>query len=145
MPEDKKRSGVKVCGWLSDEVFSKLNKLGYKSPTVIVRHGAELIIGQPIGEHGELIQGTIEHNKENSKEHIENIREQAENIGELRAHVREQKEHIETLKLELERAAHDKEDLKAVYINYFNQVQGLINQKAIEAPGEKKNKWWKRW
>ena len=57
MPEEKKRSGVKVCGWLSDEVFSKLTEKGYKSHTVIVRRGAELIIGQPIGEHGELEQG----------------------------------------------------------------------------------------
>jgi hypothetical protein len=70
MPEEKKRSGVKVCGWLSDEVFSKLIEKGYKSHTVIVRHGAELIIGQPIWEHGELEQGTIREAKENTREQI---------------------------------------------------------------------------
>jgi hypothetical protein len=59
MPEEKKRSGVRVCGWLSDEVFSKLVEKGYKSHTAIVRHGAELIIGQPIGEQGDLAWGTI--------------------------------------------------------------------------------------
>lgn len=37
-----------------------------------------------------------------------------------------------------------REDLKAVYNNYFLQVQTLINQKAIEAPGNKK-KWYKFW
>jgi len=31
----------------------------------------------------------------------------------------------------------DKEDLKTVYNNYL-QVQNLINQKAIQAPGAKK-------
>ncbi len=32
----------------------------------------------------------------------------------------------------------DKEDLKITYANYLSQVQTLINQKVIEAPGEKK-------
>jgi hypothetical protein len=50
----------------------------------------------------------------------------------------------ETLKKELEKAGHDKEDLKTTYNNYFLQVQTLINQKAIEAPGNKKSRW-KNW
>jgi len=32
----------------------------------------------------------------------------------------------------------DKENLKKMHNNYFLQVQTLINQKAIEAPGVKK-------
>jgi predicted RNase H-like nuclease (RuvC/YqgF family) len=192
MPEEKKRSGVKVCGWLSDEVFSKLLEKGYKSHTIIVRHGAELIIGQPIGEHGELIEGTVR----NKSEQIEDVKEQTENteeqreqieeqgeqlkkqreqvealkteldkaendkkehieaigeLRELRAQVRGQREqleekdrHIDTLKGELNRAVCDKEDLKTTYNNYFLQVQTLINQKAIEAPGAKKP-WWQFW
>jgi hypothetical protein len=39
----------------------------------------------------------------------------------------------------------DKEDLKITYANYFSQVQTLINQKAIEALGEKKKAFWKFW
>jgi predicted RNase H-like nuclease (RuvC/YqgF family) len=108
MPEDKKRSGVKICGWISDEVFSKLNELGYKSPTVIIRRGVELIIGQPIGEHGELTQGTSKGTTENTGEQPENTREQnrelMEQIREQREQIREQREHIETLKAELEKA-----------------------------------------
>jgi hypothetical protein len=34
----------------------------------------------------------------------------------------------------------DKKNLKITYANYFSQVQTLINQKAIEAPGEKKKR-----
>jgi Uncharacterized conserved protein len=57
----------------------------------------------------------------------------------------EKNKHIETLKEELEKAERDKEDLKTTYNNYFLQVQTLINQKAIEAPGEKKKPFWKFW
>jgi predicted nuclease with TOPRIM domain len=154
MPEEKKRSGVKVCGWLSDKVFSKLIEKGYKSHTVIVRRGAELIIGQPIGEHGELEQGTTWGTEENANEYTEHTREHIENIGELRelrAQVREQREHIETLKIhnetlkaELEKSNHDKDDLKETHKNYMIQMQTLINQKSIEAPGTKKS-WWRFW
>ena len=153
MPEEKKRSGVKVCGWLSDEVFSKLIEKGYKSHTIIVRRGAELIIGQPIGEHGELEQGTVKGTEENIIDDIENTREHWENTGELRelrVQVREQREHIETLKVhnetlkaELAMANRDKDDLKETHTNYMIQMQTLINQKSIEAPGVKK--WWKFW
>ena len=147
MPEEKKRSGVKVCGWLSDEVFSKLVEKGYKSHTIIVRHGAELIIGQLLGEHGELGGNITEGTEENNKERIENTGE----LRELRAQVREQREHVETLKIhnetlkaELEKAGQDKDDIKKTFDNYMVQVQTLINQKAIEAPGAKKH-WWRFW
>ena len=147
MPEEKKRSGVKVCGWLSDEVFSKLVEKGYKSHTIIVRHGAELIIGQLLGEHGELGGNITEGTEENNKERIENTGE----LRELRAQVREQREHVETLKIhnetlkaELEKAGQDKDDIKKTFDNYMVQVQTLINQKAIEAPGAKRP-WWKIW
>jgi hypothetical protein len=38
----------------------------------------------------------------------------------------------------------DKETIQGLYDNYMRQMQTLIQQKAIEAPGEKK-KWWKFW
>ena len=72
---------------------------------------------------------------------------QLENDGELRelrVQVREQREHIETLKGELEKAHLDKDNIRNLYDNYMRQMQTLIQQKAIEAPGEKK-RWWKFW
>jgi len=48
------------------------------------------------------------------------------------------------LKAELEKSSQREEDLKQMHNNYFLQVQTLINQKAIEAPGAKK-KWWQFW
>jgi chromosome segregation ATPase len=84
-------------------------------------------------------------------EQTENVREQAENAGELREQIEEQREQIkehreqvEALKAELDKAERDKEDLKTTYNYYFLQVQTLINQRAIEAPGAKKP-WWKIW
>jgi len=46
--------------------------------------------------------------------------------------------HNETLKAELEKVSHDKDDLKETHKNYMIQMQTLINQKSIEAPGVKK-------
>lgn len=56
----------------------------------------------------------------------------------------EAQKHIETLKIELDRANQDKQILSDMYNSHVLQVQTLINQKAIEAPGAKK-KWWKIW
>ena len=49
----------------------------------------------------------------------------------------ELQEHNSTLKQDLQ-------DLKTMYNNYMLQVQTLINQRAIEAPGAKRP-WWKVW
>ena len=56
----------------------------------------------------------------------------------------EAQKHIETLKNELDRANQDKQMLSDMYNSHVLQVQTLINQKSIEAPGAKKP-WWKIW
>jgi hypothetical protein len=55
------------------------------------------------------------------------------------------KDHNETLKAEIERAGQDKEAIQNLYNNYMLQMQTLINQKAIEAPGAKKKRFWEIW
>ena len=69
----------------------------------------------------------------------------------LQAKVEDLHDHNETLKKELEKAEKDKEDLKTTYNklqdtynNYMAQMQTLIKQKSIEAPGTKKP-WWRFW
>jgi predicted RNase H-like nuclease (RuvC/YqgF family) len=71
---------------------------------------------------------------------------------ELQAHLEEKEDrlkdlqkHNETLKIELDKASQREEEFKVMQNNYFLQVQTLINQKAIEAPGEKKKPFWKFW
>jgi len=59
--------------------------------------------------------------------------------------IEEKDRHIDTLKRDLEQAAKDKDDIKNLYDNYMRQMQTLIQQKAIEAPGEKKKPFWKFW
>lgn len=145
MPEEKKRSGVKVCGWLSDEVFSRLNELGYKSPTSIVRRGAELIAGQTIGEHGEFLEGTEEN------------RGEQENMGELGAQVREQREHLGTCRTQInflsqQLLAKDEQisqlneatQKQAVHIQSLIQENSRLNSRLLPEVTAKK-KWWKIW
>jgi Arc/MetJ-type ribon-helix-helix transcriptional regulator len=55
--------------------------------------------------------------------------------------IEEKNRHIETLKAELDKAGQDKEAIQKLYNNYMLQMQTLINQKAIEAPGAKKPRW----
>jgi Arc/MetJ-type ribon-helix-helix transcriptional regulator len=65
-------------------------------------------------------------------------------LEEKEKQIEEKDRHIETLKTELEKAGQREEDLKETHRNYMLQVQSLINQKAIEAPGAKKQ-WWRFW
>lgn len=67
-----------------------------------------------------------------------------EELAHLRTKSEELQAHNETLKRELQKASQDKEDIKKTFDNYMVQVQTLINQKAIEAPGAKKH-WWRFW
>jgi chromosome segregation ATPase len=57
--------------------------------------------------------------------------------------IEEKNKHIETLREELEKAHQDKDNIQNLYDNYMRQMQTLIQQKTIEAPGEKK--WWQFW
>jgi chromosome segregation ATPase len=74
---------------------------------------------------------------------IQNTPEPLE-LTQLRARYEEIEKHNFTLKTELEKAGQREEDLKKVHNNYMLQMQTLINQKAIEAPGAKKP-WWQFW
>jgi hypothetical protein len=62
----------------------------------------------------------------------------------MRTRSEELEKRNETLKAELVKAGQDKDDIKKTFDNYMVQVQTLINQKAIEAPGAKKH-WWQFW
>lgn len=61
----------------------------------------------------------------------------------LKTNLEELKKHNLTIKEELDKSGQRKEDLKQMHNNYFVQGPTLINQKAIEAPEEKKM--WEFW
>jgi FtsZ-binding cell division protein ZapB len=77
------------------------------------------------------------------KEYLANSPDLSE-FSRLQARSEELERHNQTLKEELNKSNQREEDLKQMHNNYFLQVQTLINQKAIGAPGEKKP-FWKFW
>jgi len=140
MSEEKKRSGKKISAWIPQEMYDKLVTMGYNSPTEAIISGLNLLLnvsdgGQNITDGGQW--GTQSDKRETEGDSAE--------TRELRARVEELQNHNETLKAEVGRAAQDKEAIQNLYNNYMLQMQTLINQKAIEAPGEKKKPFWKFW
>jgi len=94
----------------------------------------------------QILQGEVNRSKEGYTGQIKSLEDKlkaAPDVG-LQARAEDLHDHNETLKKELEKTERDKEDLKTTYNNYFLQVQTLINQKSIEAPGSKKP-WWRFW
>jgi|SRR5271157_1708237 len=95
-----------------------------------------------------IIQGlelVLEHKTDLNKVQESDINQpMLKELAHLRTKSEEIQAHNETLKRELQKASQDKEDIKKTFDNYMVQVQTLINQKAIEAPGAKKP-WWRFW
>jgi hypothetical protein len=104
----------KINVWCPGSLWKKVEALGYDSPTKAVIIAFENLI-----EHKEL--GSYQ---EALFPEIEKRLEEAQN-------------QIDDLKK-------DKEDLIEMYNKHVLQVQTLINQKSIEAPGAKKP-WWRFW
>ncbi len=129
MTDETKRIGARIRVSLLNE----LQQAGYDSPTEAIQKGLELLVRESpssmqretAGDECETIDDSCETSK--YKKEFESIH--AEN--------RLLNDHIITLKKELE-------DIKNMHTNYMMQVQTLINQKSIEAPGAKKP-WWRFW
>ena len=143
MPETKR----KICVWVSTDMYNNVVNAGYDSPTVAVIKGFELLLGEEerrmnAGEI-EQIAAQLKASNSNLKIEIERLNTALKNapdtdeLIELKVRTEELKAHNETLKKELEIN-------QETHRNYMLQMQTLINQKAIEAPGAKK-KWWQFW
>lgn len=144
----------KINCWIPESLWKQIEALGYESPTEATKKAFEaLILKEAKGSNEEAIgcsqevirnlQETIRNLQEelgNKPDPIVFIRLQAEHEG-LKTLLEGKDRHISSLEADLRTAERDKEDLKAVYNNYFLQVQTLINQKALEAPGSKKPRW----
>lgn len=138
MPQEKIHVGARI----PTELYNKCLTL-FDNITEAIITGLELAIKQK-----EEISST----NENMSSTDENISSTNVNTSmELRALIEEKDERISDLKEELEKAERDKEDLKQTYNklqdtynNYMAQMQTLIKQKTIEAPGVKKP-WWRFW
>jgi chromosome segregation ATPase len=164
MPEDKIRVSARIPKELYDICLQR-----YDNITNAINAGLELLRAQSEDET-KTDEDTRQQNKDTSGQnedksqsvnnirlHNEDERHTAEDVisrgdtQELRTRleekdkqIEEKDRHIETLKAEIEKASQREEDLKKVHNNYMLQIQTLINQKAIEAPGAKKP-WWRFW
>ena len=117
MVEDKR----KINAWIPIELYNNVVNAGYPKFTEAIIKGLELLL-QDTERIQQDTSGYDELKADNSR---------------LQAVCDELHAHNDTLKQDLQ-------DLKTMHNNYMLQVQSLINQRAIEAPGTKKP-WWKVW
>ena len=122
MPNEGHQNQKKIQCWIPLETWDKIEALGYSTTAAAATAAFNKLLEDPV-----------------------NNPEISQDIPILKARLEEKDKLIETMKAEREKAERDKEDLKNTYNNYFLQVQTLINQKAIEAPGEKKKPFWMFW
>jgi hypothetical protein len=128
MSEDRHIGQKKIQCWIPLSMWENLEAQGYASPTHAVTKAFEL-----------LLENAVRDIRESHKENVEFLGDFVgdSEIPQLKVVIAEKEQHIETLKKDLE-------NITQVHNNYMLQMQTLINQKAIEAPGAKK-RWWQFW
>jgi uncharacterized coiled-coil DUF342 family protein len=146
MPDEKR----KINCLIPTSMYEKIEASEYKNITEAINAA----LGHLMNDSSDAMKCYIDEIEE-YKHSIEGYKQsitvlQVENISlkeeaiHLRVRSEELEKHNSTLKEELSKSGQREEDLKQMHNNYFLQVQTLINQKAIEAPGNKK-KWWQFW
>jgi len=118
MSDEKK----KVSAWVDVSLVENLRQHGYNNLTEAIITGFKMIIAN----------AEVSATSDNSSKDVDMMDKEVlkhENVM--------LKDYNDSLKKELE-------DLKSMHNNYMLQMQTLINQKAIEAPGAKKP-WWQFW
>jgi DNA replication protein DnaC len=128
MQDEKVRVSLRV----PNSILETVRQFGYISMTDAILEGLQLLI-----QSKECKTIADDCRRDDTYEFRTRIEEKDKQIN-------EKDRHIETLKKELDKANQDKDDIKKTFDNYMVQVQTLINQKAIEAPGAKKP-WWRFW
>jgi hypothetical protein len=139
-----------VTARIPQELYDKCNQQ-YKNMTDAVIEGLKLLCKTDcktevitIGETNIQIEERdikikeLQNLNDSLLKELENHKEPSKEILELYDfRIKDLQAHNETLKKELE-------DNKQMHNNYMLQMQTVINQKAIEAPGAKKP-WWQFW
>ena len=140
----------KISAWIPSALYDDIEKAGYTSPTIAVTKGLELLVKKQAGDIPETSRRQLGTERENLRNEIERLKASLQGapnpveLAQLRARSEELERHNSTLKEELSKSGQREEDLKQMHNNYFLQIQTLINQKAIEAPGATKH-WWRFW
>jgi len=137
----------KINVWIPESLWKQIGSLGYESPTEATKAAFEALVLQETKGSNQEALGSSQEDFRKLQEEIGRYQEKVKdlearpdpvNYAQLQAKyeglqeiIREKDKSIERLENDLKKADLDKEDLKAVYNNYFLQVQTLINQKAI--------------
>lgn len=137
---------AKIPVSLHDSIIEAVNKKKFKDKTTCITEALEKLLHHTQQEHMSVRQN-IKHEMQDEINKLENVLcDIPDKIEYIRLQVRaeekdkqikEKEQHIEALKKEIE-------NLKQIHNNYMMQMQVLINQKVIEAPGTKKP-WWRVW
>lgn len=151
MPDEGRH---KINCWVPESLWEKVESLGYDSPTKATIAGYESLIAKAETQEDRENLGSncasLGNDRENLGKQLEEAQKQIQAYEEklrtapdpleliqLRTRSEELEKHNESLKAELEKTGQR-------YDNYMAQMQTLIKQKAIEAPGAKKP-WWRFW
>jgi hypothetical protein len=124
MPPEK----IQISARISKELHDKCIQL-YDNMTNAIVTGLELACNAD--------ENKCNTNENNCKSNENNCKTDENSNTELNALLQEKDERIRELQK-------DKEAIQNLYNNYMLQMQTLINQRAIEAPGAKKQ-WWRFW
>ncbi len=145
--QEKKR---KISVWVPYDLYDNVLRAGYTSPTNAVIQGFEMLTRSQSKDSPDEVRGQMQVIRGQMQAELDTLKNEVERLNaslqeapnptefiEIRTRSRELERHNETLEKEVE-------NLQNLYNNYMLQMQTLINQKVIEAPGAKKP-WWRFW
>ena len=133
MSDEKK----KVSAWVDVSLVDSLRQHGYNNLTEAIIKGFKMIIANADKNMASDNSSKASDDSSKASDNSSSASDMMEK--EVLKHENVMlKDYNDSLKKELE-------DLKTIHNNYMLQMQTLINQKAIEAPGEKKKPFWKFW
>ena len=132
--EEKK----KIQAWIPVSLWIKIDQIGFTSQTEAVTQAFKNLLSDQNKSKIDQTGSNTDQIRSSEINELSNI------LNEKDKRLQEIQEHNETLKIELEKAHQDKEAIQNLYDNYMRQMQTLITQKTIEAPGAKRP-WWRFW
>ena len=139
MADSKITACAKVPKELYDFSIQKYTKI-----SVAIIAGLELLRDKDSIQNGVRNQNSILKSIPNQSDSIRDEAAQSEGNSILKTENERLQEINEILLANIEELKKDKDAIQNLYNNYMLQMQTLINQKAIEAPGARRP-WWRFW
>lgn len=136
----------KISAWIPAALYDEIEKAGYKSPTVAVTKGLELLVRTQNGDIPETIGDIPETEKNYLRKEIErltNIIDKAPDpveLAEMKGNFTGMQRLLEEKDKRIQDLTREVETLN-VFAHYFKNVE----VKQIEAPVEKKKSFWMFW